>query len=768
MEKPVLSPDRTTLPLRRDGHAGRHHFPSSFWNMPARLLFFYFFIAFTWILGSDILANKLIAYYGPGLGWLHTAKGIGFVLVTGLALFGLTRYLVNQAWRAHLHLHDSELAFRSAFTDNPTAMWVYDPGVGRMLEANQAACQHYGYSLHEFLALTPHRLSRGMAQRFQNGLQHHHHRQGALMIMELTVYAMRYQETQAQLVLARDMTDKIQAERALAQSEARFTELVSKVPEGFWVFDLEQGSYQYISPAFERMLEINLHQLKQDASLPLCRIHPEDLPEVEQALAEPPTTATELEYRWFTKAGELRWLQHRAYPVFERDALVRVVGVLSDITHEKQQQQRLFELANFDRLTGLANRINCHSYLASACAGEGPFYLLLLGLDRFKQINDNLGHDTGDELLRAVARRLEALRDGQGLLARLSGDEFALLIPHRDQGADIRDWAYQLSRDLALPFALSHHTLFITASLGIARFPEDGRDPDTLLRHGDHALAQAKRQGRNSVCFYQHPPQSPFPIGKVSLENALRLAWENKEFELHYQPKMSIDTGRLVGFEALLRWQLRGTGPVSPTVFIPILEDTGMIIPVGYWLIEQACTDLRQLAGLGVDKPVAVNIAARQLTQDDFAEQVLARLQQYRLPPQRLALELTESSLMQEPTRAAGILRRLRRAQMSIAIDDFGTGYSSLSYLKRFPVDTLKIDRSFIIEMEQDTDDRSIVDAIIRMAHGLSMTVVAEGVETPEQAALLRQLRCDQIQGYWYARPMPMAQLTSWLAKQRQ
>ncbi|MBL1378157.1 putative bifunctional diguanylate cyclase/phosphodiesterase [Zobellella iuensis] len=767
MEKPAVSPIRTPLSPSLETRSGKHHFPPSFWNMPARLLFFYFVIAFTWILGSDILANRLIAHYGPGLDWLHTAKGIGFVLVTGLALFGLTRYLINQAWRAHVHLHDSELAFRSAFIDNPTAMWVYEADAGRMLEANQAACLQYGYTLHEFLKLTPHRLSGGLALRFQNGLQHHRHRQGKLMIMELTVYAMRYQETLAQLVLARDMTDKIQAERALAQSEARFTELVSKVPEAFWVFDLELGSHQYISPAFVRMLEINLRQLKQDASLPFSRIHPEDLDNVEQTLAEHPEAAIELEYRWFTKEGSQLWLLHRTYPVFEQGKLVRVIGVLSDISHEKEQQQRLYELANFDRLTGLANRINCHSYLASACTGASPFSLLLLGLDRFKQINDNLGHDTGDALLKQVAQRLEGVRDGQGLLARLSGDEFALIVHHQEQGANVRDWADRLSRNLAQPFELGHHPLFITASLGIARFPEDGRDPDTLLRHLDHALAQAKRQGRNSICFYQHPAKTTLPIGKVSLENALRLAWENKEFELWYQPKMNIASGRLAGFEALLRWHLHGTGPVSPAVFIPILEDTGMIIPVGYWLIEQACTDLRQLADLGIDMPVAVNIAARQLTQDDFAEQVLARLRQHRLPPQRLALELTESSLMQEPTRAAGILRRLRQAQLSIAIDDFGTGYSSLSYLKRFPVDTLKIDRSFITEMEQDADDRSIVDAIIRMAHGLSMTVVAEGVETAEQAALLRQLNCDQIQGYWYARPMPLAQLAAWLAEQQ-
>ncbi|WP_375055382.1 putative bifunctional diguanylate cyclase/phosphodiesterase [Zobellella sp. DQSA1] len=736
--------------------------------MPPRLLFFYFFIAFTWILGSDILANKLIAHYGPGLDWLHTAKGIGFVLVNGLALYGLSRYLINQAWRAHVRLNDSELAFRSAFIDNPTAMWVYKADDGKMLEANQAACLQYGYTLHEFLNLTPHRLSGGLALRFQNGLQNHRHRQGNLMIMELTVYAMRYQETQAQLVLARDMTGKIQAERARAQSEARFTELVSKVPEAFWVFDVEQGSHQYISPAFETMLEINLHQLKQDSSLPFSRIHPEDLETVEQTLVDSPESAIELEYRWFTRQGNQLWLLHRTYPVFEQGKMVRVIGVLSDISHEKAQQQQLYELANFDSLTGLANRINCHSYLTSACTHAAPFYLLLLGLDRFKQINDNLGHDTGDELLKQVAQRLEDVREGQGLLARLSGDEFALIVHHQDQSANARDWADQLNRALALPFSLTSNTLFITASLGIACFPEDGRDPDTLLRHLDHALAQAKRQGRNSICFYQHPAKTTLPISKVTLENALRLAWENKEFELWYQPKMSIGSGRLAGFEALLRWHLHGTGPVSPTVFIPILEDTGMIIPVGYWLIEQACTDLRQLADLGIEMPVAVNISARQLTQDDFAEQVLARLAHHRLPPQRLSLELTESSLMQEPTRAAGILGKLRRAQMSIAIDDFGTGYSSLSYLKRFPVDTLKIDRSFITEVEQDADDRSIVDAIIRMAHGLSMTVVAEGVETPEQAALLRQLDCDQIQGYWYARPMPLAQLTAWLAELRQ
>ncbi|PSJ40298.1 hypothetical protein C7H85_18775 [Zobellella endophytica] len=765
MEKQAVKPVRPDYPLHLDTGPNTRHFPSSFWNMPFRLLFSYLCIAFAWIIGSDALASKLIDIYGPQLAWLHSVKGIGFVLVTGFALYGLTRYLVNQAWQAHLHLHNSELAFRSAFIDNPTAMWVYEPEAGIMLEVNQAACLHYGYSRHEFLHQSPSRLSCGAALRFQNGYQTHCHKNGTLMVMDLTLYPMRYQHTRAQLILARDMTEQIQAEQALAKSEARFKELVSKVPEAFWVFDVTQQTHEYISPAFETMLEINLSQLKQDGSLPLSRIHPEDLPEVEQALAEPPATATELEYRWFTRQGEQRWLQHRAYPVVERGEMVRMVGVLSDITHEKQQQQRLFELANFDNLTRLANRINCHGQLAGACARQDPFHLLLVGLDRFKQINDNLGHDTGDELLQQVASRLASMQEEHSFLARLSGDEFALLLYHQE--LSIQDRAHRLSRALALPFSLSQHTLFITASMGIAHYPEDGADPDTLLRHGDHALAQAKRQGRHSICFYQHPPQAGLPISKVSLENALRLAWQDREFELFYQPKMCLQSGQLVGFEALMRWRLAGMGPVSPAIFVPILEDTGLIVPVGYWLIEQTCADLQQLAEAGAPQTIAVNIAARQLAQDDFAEQVLARLQQYRLPPQRLALELTESSLMQEPTRAAGILRRLRRAQMSIAIDDFGTGYSSLSYLKRFPVDTLKIDRSFITEMEQDPDDRSIVDAIIRMAHGLSMTVVAEGVETAEQAALLRQLDCDQIQGYWYARPMPLAQLTTWLAERQ-
>ncbi|MHB0774107.1 putative bifunctional diguanylate cyclase/phosphodiesterase [Halomonas sp. WWR20] len=568
------------------------------------------------------------------------------------------------------------------------------------------------------------------------------------------------------LIVSRDVSEQQRLNAALERSEARLHELIDKVPKVFWVYDLQKGRYEYISPSFERILGVGLDTLSDDARAWMRHIHPEDVSQVQKVadschewMQDP--APVDLQYRLLNPDGNVVWVHDLRYPVVEAGRLVRMVGVLSDITEERERQQRLHYLANHDQLTGLANRTHCQEWLGRACRKRQAFQLLLVGLDRFKQINDSLGPHQGDELLKQVAGRIHVALNSAALLARLGGDEFAVVLEGERSQEDQRVVAHGISVALSQRFTLGRNAVFITASIGISSYPQDGENTDILMQNADVALSNAKYQGRNTIRFFKSGDDET-TLSRFSLESALNRAWENEEFQLHYQPKVDACTFELVGFEALLRWRGPDNTPMSPAQFIPVLEDTGLIVPVGYWILERVCQDLQRMKAKGLVSQIAVNIAARQLMESDFADQLQRIMRHHHVSPGEISLEITESSLMQEPARAAELLTRLRAAGASVALDDFGTGYSSLSYLKRFPVDTLKIDRSFIMDMVDDDDDRNIVDAIIRMAHALNLIVVAEGVESTEQHLLLQQYGCDQLQGYLFAKPMPFEEIIAW------
>ncbi len=488
------------------------------------------------------------------------------------------------------------------------------------------------------------------------------------------------------------------------------------------------------------------------------------------------------------RSGEATLHQHRApgRPVELR--ITRLPGAdgrhwlvaLRDNADRVQTQERLAFLANFDSLTGLPNRTLFRDRLAQAMGraqrSGRPLALMFLDLDRFKVINDSLGHEAGDRLLQHVAQTLtQCLRgvdsvarlvDAEPItLSRLGGDEFTVIAEGLAGVEDAMLVARRLLDALNTPVQLGAEEVVVSASIGISMYPTDDVDLDTLVRHTDMAMYRSKSLGRNTYSFFSDDMNAAV-AARLSLEGALRRATERNEFLLHFQPKACLRTGTVTGVEALLRWQRPGLGLVPPDRFISVLEDTGMILPVGAWVIRAACAQLGEWDRMGLPPlRMAVNLSARQFRHQFLASMVEDTLRENYIEPGRLEIELTESLLMEDNETNRSMLASFSRMGVRIAIDDFGTGHSSLSYLKRFNIDTLKIDRSFVKSLPDSSEDLAISTAVIAMARSMQMSVVAEGVETEPQAQTLRELGCDEMQGYLLSRPLPPAELVAWLHK---
>jgi len=431
---------------------------------------------------------------------------------------------------------------------------------------------------------------------------------------------------------------------------------------------------------------------------------------------------------------------------------------LRHILANQRAEQQIKHLAYHDTLTGLPNRMLFHDRLQQALSQavrEGHIMgVMFLDLDRFKIINDTLGHDVGDELLKAVSQRLiNCIRQGDTVV-RLGGDEFTIILPIIAKAEDAAFVAQKILTTLAEPFLLNHQELHITSSIGISLYPDDGTSTQTLIKNADIAMYRAKDLGKNNYQFYTADMNSR-AMESITLENALRHALERDELLLHYQPQIDIRSGRIVGVEALVRWQHPEFGLVSPARFIPLAEETNLIIPIGEWVLRTACEQGRRWREQGL--PVwrmGVNLSARQFRHKNLLEPIFRIVRETGFDPHHLELEITESLLMQGAGKTIAVLEELDKAGIRLALDDFGTGYSSLSYLKRFPIDTVKIDRSFVRDIHTDPNDAAITSAIIAMAHSLKLSVIAEGVETEEQLAFLRERECDEYQGYLFSKPL--------------
>ena len=449
-------------------------------------------------------------------------------------------------------------------------------------------------------------------------------------------------------------------------------------------------------------------------------------------------------------------------------AISNYISIFIDISVQKEAERRLDYLANHDRLTGLPNRGLFHDRLLVALVqakrNRQPIAVLFIDLDHFKYINDTFGHAIGDELLRAVAQRMQGSLREADTLSRISGDEFTILLQHFDSREEVGLVAGKILSAMKLPFYIGEHELYISASIGISTYPEDGDHPELLLKNSDTAMYHAKSDGRGGMRFFRSSMEG-HSIQRLELERHLHHALEQEEFLLFYQPQFDLATGRLTGMEALLRWQRPEVGLVSPLDFIPLAEETGLIVPIGEWALRTACTQgsVWAKAGAGPVR-IAVNISAQQFGRADFCGVVDNILSDTGFPPDCLELELTESLAMHHAEETVLTLKKLKALGVKISIDDFGTGYSSLSYLKRFPVDSLKIDKSFVDGIADDPNDAAIVIAIIVMAHSLGLGVIAEGVETQEQLDFLKMHHCNEVQGFLLGRPMPAGHIEKLLA----
>ena len=445
--------------------------------------------------------------------------------------------------------------------------------------------------------------------------------------------------------------------------------------------------------------------------------------------------------------------------------ILNFVASFNDISDRQEAADRLAHLAYHDPLTHLPNRLAYESQLDMAlktCARDGTqIAIMLIDLDRFKTVNDTLGHHVGDGLLKSVALRLRESVRASDIVARLGGDEFVVVLPDIESALTAASVAGKVQRNLEVSHQVGEYTLYATPSIGISIFPSDGRDGDTLLRNADAAMYHAKNEGRNNYQFYASR-MNEAAIERLQMENDLRQAIANiapgcSQFSLHFQPQIHMETGRITGMEVLARWQHPTLGPIPPTRFIPLAEETGLIQPLGDWVFWETCRHLRDMKNMGIaGVRVAVNISAQQLRNENLPLIVQGALACYDLTPDDLELEITESTAMQNPEITLSILNRLSGMGIVLAIDDFGTGYSSLAYLKHLPIQRLKLDRSFVKDIESDNNDAAICSATVALGHNLGLELVAEGVETSEQRKFLASLGCDVLQGYLFSKPLPV------------
>jgi diguanylate cyclase (GGDEF)-like protein/PAS domain S-box-containing protein len=699
--------------------------------------------------------------------------------------------------------------FRAAMDMSHDAIYLTDRATMRFLDVNRVGCKWLGYTREELLKMGPHevlKVPREQVERDYDAViaegakavrveTSYVARDGRKGWTELMRRALRSGDGWIILTISRDISERRRAEERQAtylryqERIARFGQAALEQREQFELIDKAvQEVLEALAPDAVAYLEAepNTGELVVRALVGVedPALHPGTVacapgsPVLEAMRSGAPqlVTGAELPLGWTRPPHSVALIPVRGEHgvrgllcVWTRDAGVfgaqelnfaeAAASVVSAALRRIESESRLAYLAQFDSLTGLPNRAlladRFSQMIVQAKRRGSPLAVLFIDLDEFKMVNDTLGHAGGDALLREIAVRLQSSVRGGDTVARISGDEFAIVLADLARPEDAALVAQKVIERLAAAVEIRGNEVFVTASVGIASFPGDGADAEALIGAADAAMYRAKQSGRNTFQFFTAEINQR-SRARAQLGAELRRALEREEFTLVYQPKYELAERRPNGAEALLRWKHPERGVVSPADFIPVLEETGLIVPVGEWVLRRACEDLKawQAAGLRIG-PVAVNLSARQFRQQDLDARIQALVSAAGVDPGLIELEITESQIMHDPNHAIAMMRALRTAGMRIAIDDFGTGYSSLAYLTRFPVGALKIDRSFVKDMTNDRNDATIVRTIIEMAHSLGYTVVAEGVETEEQAMFLRLLRCDQAQGYLFARPMP-------------
>ena len=585
---------------------------------------------------------------------------------------------------------------------------------------------------------------------------------GATFPAEITVAPAGSGADRTFTAFVRDISERHGARLQLEEREKRFRTIVEKSWSGVVLLDSEVR-FSFAGSSTQHLIGYEERELLGRSLFDF--VHPRDLPEARKVWAHivaSPNHESHGELRFRRKDGTWVWLEGFSQNLLHEPSVGAIVLNYRDVSQRKETEKQLEYRAYYDSLTALPNRLLFRDRLVNSLAhaqrNRVGLAVMVLDLDRFKLVNDSLGHSLGDRLLSDVARRLQSALRASDTISRIGGDEFSVLLPEVVNAEAVAGVARKILDSLARPFRVDGHDLFVTASIGIGCFPSDGTDAETLLKSADTAMYRAKELGRNQVQLFTASMNERY-VRRLALEQHLHHAVEREQLELHYQPVYDRSRRRFVSVEALLRWRDPTRGMVQPAEFIALAEETGMIIPIGAWALREACRQLRQWHEQGLTLRMAVNISAVQLQQRDFGAVVRAAVAESGIAPELLQLEITESAAMQNFELTMETLRELRALGVGLAVDDFGTGQSSLIYLKHFPIDTVKIDKEFLSEVTSDETAAAIVSYVINLAHTLGLKVVAEGVETEEQYTFLRHYACDMMQGFLFSKALPVEEV---------
>jgi diguanylate cyclase (GGDEF)-like protein/PAS domain S-box-containing protein len=698
------------------------------------------------------------------------------------------RKLVEEALRV------AEEEYRTIFQSAPVGFFRTTPD-GHYLRCNPALAAIYGYESPEDLTASVHDIKRRLyveqdaRDRFIQQIQKSdqiagfearvYRKDGSIIWISETARVVRGAD--GAIVhyegFVSDITAGKLAEERMRESEERYALAMRGANDGLWDWNLREGLI-YFSTRWKEMLGATEEQIGQLPEEWFKRVHPDDLIAVQSAIAahrDGTTPHFEIEHRMLHADGGYRWMLSRGLTIRdESGAATRMAGSQTDITARKEAEEQLLRDALHDGLTGLPNRVlfleRLERSIARTVRDNGHVYAaLFLDMDRFKVINDSLGHVFGDQLLVEFGKRLSACVRPSDTVARLGGDEFTILLEDPREPYDAMGVAQRILDAVRKPFVLGVHEVFVTTSIGITTSDTCYTRPQDVLRDADTALYRAKAMGKSQAQVFDVSMHAR-AVKLLQIENDLRRAIDRNEFVLFYQPILRIGTGQVKAFEALLRWRHPERGLIPPADFIPIAEETGLIVPIGKWVLNEACRQaaiwMAEFPGQPLD--MNVNLSGKQFSQNDLIEQVTSALRQTGLPAKCLTLEITETVVMEHPETAILMLERLKDLGVKLNIDDFGTGYSSLAYLQRFPVDTMKIDRSFVNRMTEGPESAEIVKTIVALAHNLNMNVTAEGIETAEQLAQLKGLDCENAQGYFLSRPVEADAAAKFLRESRE
>jgi diguanylate cyclase (GGDEF)-like protein/PAS domain S-box-containing protein len=713
------------------------------------------------LLQSDGSTRPMIAWGGP---LLQRKKRVGMLLLIG----GLGDVLLH-----------TEALFTKVFRLSPGLSAITDPDTGRHLDVNEAWLEALGYRRDEVIGKTAFELGvwarpedrakivatlqrDGRLRSYEAGLRD---REGRVHEAIISGEIVQINGERRLLLVGQDIT-----EQRAVQSEIRLlSRMIQQSPVAMIITDAK-GMIEYANPACERLLGYQIGEMRGNTPAMF------GAGLTSQSFYREMWASISAGHEWRgelldkNREGDLLWMNVHVSPVWDAQGnITHYLGMQEDITLHKQQEQEILYRAHYDALTGLPNRTQVMDCLSQAIEqarlNHNRVVLMYVDLDDFRKVNDTLAHAVGDQLLGMAAERFRGTLHEADTIARLGGDEFLVLLTDVEEAAEAESAARRVLQAFSQPFHLRGLEIVVTASIGLSIWPDDGSDPETLLRNADTAMYRAKDDGRNGFRFFS-PSMNEHARERLDVEHRLRTALAGDDFRLVYQPIISLGSGAPVGVEALLR--LDQPDSPGPDVFIPVAEQTGVIVPLGAWVLERACRQTQAWLAEGLGPlSVAVNVSPRQFQRAGLVQLIEFALSSSGLPASCLRIEVTEGLLVSRQAETRQILEQLRAMGVKIALDDFGTGYASLSYLKTFPFDILKIDRSFVQNLETDSADRAMVSAVLTMARSLGISVVAEGVENRAQLEILREAGCDNVQGYFFSRPLPAADLEDYLRQQR-